>query len=67
MKLFEQEILKSYGITPLPMNPKEAMAYVPFQSIDPELYNVYKGFEAGTMYPTLDKPFYGKDCEAKKR
>ena len=35
-----------------------AMAYVPFQQFG-TLYEPEKGFEAGTMFPDLDKPFWG--------
>lgn len=56
------EIFKSYGISPIPENYTEAMAYVPYQQNNPKLYSVNHGFEAGTMFPSLHKPFYGKKC-----
>lgn len=63
MKITEQEIMAYYGIAAIPQNTSFAMAYVPFQQNNSQLYAVHKGFESGTMYPELDKPFYGKDCK----
>ena len=60
MKLASME----YGLSPLPENPVPAMAYVPFQKFE-SLYNVEQGLMAGTMFPILDKPFYG--CGGNKR
>ena len=51
------EILQSYGLSPLPENPKETMAYVPFQLCSPVL-----GYENGTIFKSLNKPFYGSEC-----
>lgn len=62
MKLTEQEIMTIYGISPLPKKTVEAMAYVPFQPDNAETYEVHKGFEAGTMYKALDKPFCPDNC-----
>ena len=62
MKLSEQEIMAIYGISPLPRKTVEAMAYVPFQPDNAEIYAVHKGFEAGTMYKSLNKPFYPDNC-----
>lgn len=56
------KILKDYGLSPLPYDTVEAMAYVPFQPMGAKTYSPIEGFEAGTMYPTLHKPFYGKKC-----
>lgn len=62
MKSTEQELMAYYGLTPLPKKPVEAMAYVPFQPNGADIYAVHRGFEAGTMYPTLDKPFSPQTC-----
>lgn len=45
-------------VTTLPENPMLAMAYVPFQT-NFETYDEAKGFKAGTLFPSLDKPFFG--------
>ncbi|MBE6806448.1 MAG: spore coat associated protein CotJA [Ruminococcaceae bacterium] len=45
--------------TPFPADPALAIAYVRWQ----ELTNVYEPEEAlsrGTIFPELDKPFYGR-------
>ena len=44
---------------PLPENPVVAMAYVPFQQFD-RTFAPERALEAGTLFPELDKPFYGK-------
>ena len=36
-----------------------AMAYVPWQTWE-DTYDVHKGLECGTIFPVLNKPFYGK-------
>lgn len=56
------KIMIDYGIAPLPNSPVEAMAFVPFQPVNPKLYGAIQGFESGTMFPTLNKPFYGAKC-----
>ena len=45
----------------LPDNPVLAMAYVPFQT---ELitYTSKEAFDNGTLFPELDKKFYGGNC-----
>lgn len=35
------------------------MCYVPWQTFQP-IYPLDKGFFAGTLFPSLDKPFLGK-------
>lgn len=47
-----------YGISPLPSNPVEAMAYIPYQDAI-STYNPERGLCSGTMFPCLDKPFCG--------
>ena len=58
-----KETMNEYGITPLPAKTVEAMAYVPFQPYGAKTYTAVQGFEAGTMFPTLNKPWYGSKCE----
>ncbi len=60
---FFKDVMTSYGLSPLPSKTVEAMAYVPFQPNGAETYTVTEGFEAGTMYPSLNKPFYGAKCK----
>jgi len=45
--------------TPLPANPVPAMAYVPFQQWSSNLHSAERALDAGTLFPVLDKPFYG--------
>ncbi|MBQ8001166.1 MAG: spore coat associated protein CotJA [Ruminococcus sp.] len=59
--------MKSYGIPPLPEKTVEGMAYVPFQPNGAESYTAVRGFEAGTMFPSLDKPWYGAACRGVMR
>ncbi len=53
---------KQYGLSKFPKSTPEAMAYVPFQKNDAKIYSATQGFAAGTMFPTLNKPFYGSKC-----
>ena len=46
--------------TPLPANPVPAMAYVPFQQWSSNLHSAERALDAGTLFPVLDKPFYGR-------
>lgn len=62
-----KDVMKSYGISPLPDKTVEAMAYVPFQPNGAKTYTAVRGFEAGTMFPALDKPWYGGKCAGGKR
>ncbi|MCQ2514426.1 MAG: spore coat associated protein CotJA [Ruminococcus sp.] len=55
-------IMEQYGLPPFPRKTPEAMAYVPFQSYSTATYTPSHGLESGTMFPTLDKPFYGSKC-----
>lgn len=46
--------------TPLPSHPVVGMAYVPFQQFSQKnLYTADNGFEQGTIFRDLDKPFTG--------
>ncbi len=62
-----RDVMKSYGIPPLPEKTVEGMAYVPFQPNGAESYTAVRGFDAGTMFPSLDKPWYGAACRGVKR
>lgn len=44
---------------PLPDFPVPAMSYIPYQQWG-ELYDPLKGYDHGTLFPCLDKPFYGR-------
>ena len=65
MELYDS-VFMQYGITPLPADTVEAMAYVPFQPNNVAVYNPIQAFETGTMFPTLDKSFYGSKCGCDK-
>ena len=45
---------------PLPENPCPTMAYVPYQQWSASLHSAERALDAGTLFPVLDKPFYGK-------
>lgn len=49
----------SVATTPLPADPVVAMAYVPYQQYN-DVYTPEKGLDRGTIFPDLDKPFYGR-------
>lgn len=46
----------------LPHNPALAMAYIPMQFYR-DTYGIEEGFNAGTVFPELDKPFLGGNCK----
>lgn len=51
-------------LAPLPQDPVPAMAYVPFQQWSRDLHSPEAAFEAGTLFPVLDKPFlYGRRAQ----
>lgn len=56
MIFFEKE--QEYGISPFPNDTTEAMAYIPYQNAV-KIYSPEHGLCSGTMFPCLDKPFYG--------
>lgn len=60
--ILKKIISQQYGIPCLPKRTSEAMAYVPFQQFDSPTYSPLQGLESGTMFPVLNKPFYGKKC-----
>ncbi|MBC8534779.1 spore coat associated protein CotJA [Clostridiales bacterium NSJ-40] len=49
-------------MAPLPENMVVAMAYVPFQQFS-KVYTPEKALDNGTLFPELDKPFYGRQVE----
>lgn len=51
------------GLSPLPKDPVPGMAYVPFQQWGEELHPMERALDAGTLFPVLDKPFYGRRGE----
>ena len=55
-------VMAEYGLRPLPSDTTEAMAYVPYQPYSPEMCRAVLGYENGTMFKTLHKPFYGSEC-----
>lgn len=57
-----EKIMGEYGVKPLPSVTSEAMAYVPYQPNGADTLDPLQGFEVGTMFKSLNKPFYGKKC-----
>lgn len=51
------------AVSPLPDDPVPAMAYVPFQQWGQVFDNPERALDAGTLFPVLDKPFYGRRGE----
>lgn len=45
----------------LPKHQVVAMAYVPFQT-ELVTYNCFEALDNGTLFPELDKKFYGGKC-----
>lgn len=45
---------------PLPADPVPAMAYVPYQQWSSSLHSAERALDTGTLFPVLDKPFYGR-------
>ncbi len=58
--------LQTMSPSALPKDTTEAMAYVPFQPNTPELCKPVLGFENGTIFKALHKPFYGGKCGVMK-
>ena len=61
---FIEIVNEQYGLSRFPEKTSDAMAYVPFQPDNSATYSPMQGFASGTMYPTLNKPFYGSKCGA---
>lgn len=53
-----QDYLKEEQIDKFPV----AMAYVPWQYFDKMYDDLEKAFNAGTIFPELNKPFTGRRC-----
>ena len=51
------------GLAPLPKDPVPGMAYVPYQQWSAELLPPERALDAGTLFPVLDKPLYGRRGE----
>lgn len=62
MKKISEMIDETYGLSRLPKDTVCAMAYVPFQQENTEVYSADQGFSQGTMFPDLNKPFYMGMC-----
>lgn len=45
--------------TPFPADPALAIAYVQWQQLG-NVYEPEEGYSHGTIFPDLDKPFYGR-------
>lgn len=45
--------------TALPDDPQVVMAYIPFQ-LDKTAYSPEKGLDEGSLFTTLNRPFYGR-------
>ena len=58
--------MRDYGIAPFPEKTVEAMAYIPYQQQKSKTYAPAQALESGTVYPILDKPFYGSKCSGGK-
>ena len=50
------------GLSPLPKDPVPGMAYVPYQQWNANLHDIDRALDAGTLFPVLDKPFYGANA-----
>ena len=61
-----ETVMEEYGISPLPDKTSEAMAYVPFQQYNSKTYSPAQALEMGTVYPVLNKPFFGNKCSGGK-
>ena len=65
LKKLSEMIEETYGLPMLPKEKSYAMAYVPFQPENSEVYSADQGFSQGTMFPGLNKPFYIGMCGEK--
>lgn len=55
------KVRQNKELSPFPEKTPIGMAYVPYQQWG-EVYAVGDGFDRGTMFPELDYPFNGGDC-----
>lgn len=51
--------MNQHARTPLPEDPAYAIAYVRWQELC-KVYEPEEAFKRGTLFPALDKPFYGR-------
>ncbi len=58
-----EKLMYQYGLSRFPSDTSYAMAYVPFQQNSPKMYSPMQGYECGTIFEDLNKPFCPKDCE----
>ncbi len=58
-----EKVMLQYGVRRLPVDTSYAMAYVPFQQYSPSLYSLPHGYECGTIFEKLNKPFCPDECE----
>lgn len=58
-ELFKPSFLKNEMRTAIPVDATPTMAYIPLQ-LDLMSYETDKALNAGTLFPTLDKPFLGR-------
>lgn len=61
-----EKMMYQYGIKKFPDDISYAMAYVPFQQYGGKMYSPVQGYECGTIFESLNKPFCPKDCEGAK-
>lgn len=53
-----QDFMRDEQIDQFPV----AMAYVPWQRFEKMFDDLERAFNAGTIFPELDKPFTGRRC-----
>ena len=51
--------MKQQAMTPFPQDTAYAIAYVRWQELG-DVYEPEEAFAKGTLFPCLDKPFYGR-------
>lgn len=55
-------MISRYTTPKFPEKTPPAMAFVPFQEGNPKTYSPVQALDSGTIFPELNKPFYGKKC-----
>lgn len=60
MDIIKEMQRSEYFIMPFPKDTALAMAYVPYQNAS-KMYSTEQGFQSGTMFPELNKPFDPKN------
>ncbi len=51
--------MNQHAKTPFPEDPALAIAYVRWQELE-KVYEPEEAYTRGTIFPCLDKPFYGR-------